>query len=227
MDIADMLGDAYRYARDAVWGKWKRWILLVVATIIFPLIFGYLYRVLEGRTPPPELNDWIKLFIDGLKLLVVIFIYSIPVWLVGWLVMGGIIGPVVDAFVARDIGAIVSALIAILPGIAVYLILTTLIQLVIYIVLLVAVVRLARTGSIGEAFNFDAIGRRIGTIGWGRYILALVILWLVTIVISAVIGIINLVPIIGWLIVLFVNPPYMIFIARYVSLIHDSAGATL
>ena len=41
---------------------------------------------------------------------------------------------------------------------------------------MIGIVRFARTGSIGEAFNFSAILATIGKIGWVPYIIALVVL---------------------------------------------------
>ena len=52
MDYGNMLGDSFSYAKDAVWGKWVQWILLVISTIIFPVIMGlygpYLQRCKAG-----------------------------------------------------------------------------------------------------------------------------------------------------------------------------------
>ena len=52
-----MLGDSIEYAKDAVWGKWVRWILLVISTIIFPLILGYMMEVYRGKKPATGENS--------------------------------------------------------------------------------------------------------------------------------------------------------------------------
>jgi hypothetical protein len=227
MDIAEMFGDAYRYTREAVWGKWERWILLIIATIIFPFIFGYVYRVLQGKKTPPDLSDGVGLFVDGVKVIVVGIIYFIPVWLVGLFILGGIVGPIVSALVGRDIGSLLSSLTNILSGVAIWIILTIIIEFIIYLVLIMAVTRMARTDSFVEAFNFGAIDQQIRSIGWGEYIVALLMLWVATILISAAFGAINLIPFIGWLIVLILYPAYFIYIARYVSLVYDGGAGTL
>ena len=49
-------------------------------------------------------------------------------------------------------------------------------------------VRFARTDSFGEAFNFSAILAHIGRIGWGPYIVALIVLMVVIGVINAVLS---------------------------------------
>ncbi|HNQ29467.1 MAG TPA: DUF4013 domain-containing protein, partial [Methanolinea sp.] len=88
MDYGNMLGDSLGYAKDGLVGHWKRWILLIISTIIFPLIMGYTMEIWRGKTPAPEPAQWGKMFIDGLKLLVAAIIYAIPVILI-ILVFGG------------------------------------------------------------------------------------------------------------------------------------------
>ncbi len=82
-------------------------------------------------------------------------------------------------------------------------------------------VRFARTGSIREGIHFSAILTTIRTIGWLLYII-LLIGYVIAMVIYAVInGILSFIPFIGWILVLIINPVFMIFTARYLSLIYD------
>jgi hypothetical protein len=85
----------------------------------------------------------------------------------------------------------------------------------------IGIVRFARTGSISEAFNFSAILTTIGKIGWGTYILALIIIFII-------IGIIQFIcmaiPYIG-LLLLFILIPFLALLqARYICLLYDSVG---
>ena len=34
MDFGDMIGDSFEYAKDAVAGNYKKWLMLVIATIL-------------------------------------------------------------------------------------------------------------------------------------------------------------------------------------------------
>jgi hypothetical protein len=79
MDLGSMLDDSFAYAREGVWEKWRRWVLLILCMIIFPLILGYMVRIYRGEKPAPEPADWGTLFVDGLKLLLVQIIYLLPV----------------------------------------------------------------------------------------------------------------------------------------------------
>jgi hypothetical protein len=53
---------------------------------------------------------------------------------------------------------------------------------------------------------------------------ALIILWIISFIYLAIIGLFNQVPFIGWLIWLFLLTPWVIFYARYVTLLYESAG---
>ena len=78
MDYGNMLSDSFSYAKGAVWGKWVEWILLAISTIIFPLIMGYMVRIYSGVKPAPEADNWVGMFIDGLKLWIIAIIFAIP-----------------------------------------------------------------------------------------------------------------------------------------------------
>lgn len=209
-----MLGDSFEYTKDALVDKWMRWLILLVGTIIFPIILGYTLRVYRGEPYPPDPEDWVAVFIDGIKLFIVELIWALPVIIVGLLFFGGALAMMAsgsDAAAAAGIGTM-------LIGIPILLIVT----LVVALFAAMGAVRFARTDSFGEAFNVRAILTHIGRIGWGSYIIALVVLMAVFFVISFVLGII---PVIGWVISFVIGPALSIFGARYVTLLYDSAPA--
>jgi hypothetical protein len=214
MDIGTMLGDSFEYTKEALVDRWMRWLILLIGTIIFPIILGYTLRVYRGERRPPDPQDWVAVFIDGLKLFVVELIWAIPVIIVGLVFFGGAFAMMMsgsDAAAAAGVGTM-------LIGIPILLVVT----LVVALFAAMGAVRFARTDSFGEAFNISAILAHIGRIGWGSYIIALVVLMAVLIVISSVLGII---PVIGWLISFVIGPALSIFGARYVTLLYDSAPA--
>lgn len=211
-----MLNDSLSYAKDAVWEKWVRWILLIVSAIIFPLLWGYALEVVRGKKPAPELENWGKLFVDGLKLLLIVIIYAIPalILLIGFVGVGALMA-LAGAF-ASSPGTVLAGIGSIIGGILVAFI----VAIIIALVEIIGIIRFARTGSIGEAFNFNAILDHIGKIGWVSYIVNLIVLVIVVIVIAAVL---NFIPVIGQVLLFILSPVITIFEARYVTLVYDSA----
>lgn len=214
MDYGNMLSDSFSYAKDAVWGKWGKWVLLVISTIIFPLIMGYMVRIYSGVKPAPEADNWVGMFIDGLKLLVIGIIYAIPVFIIMAIftipaILAGGNGDSMLALGSLGIGMIVMFIVAI----------------IISLISAIGMIRFAQKDSVGQAFAFGAILEHIGRIGWGSYIIALIVLWIVGIVFSVITTILSAIPIIGWLIMLFLYPVWTIFAARYMTLIYESAPA--
>ncbi|MCC7566265.1 MAG: DUF4013 domain-containing protein, partial [Methanomicrobiaceae archaeon] len=203
----------------ALWGKWMKWLLLIVSTIIFPLILGYTVRIYRGITPAPELEDWVDMFIDGLKLFIINLIYMIPVMII----LGVALLPIIAVAASGNDAAIFAAIAAVLGGMA----LAFLVAIIISLIMFIGVIRFARQGSMGEAFNIRAILGHIGRIGWVDYIIALIILWLVLIVFSVVLGVIGNIPFIGLIITLALAPVIQIFEGRYMTRIYESVGAAV
>jgi len=212
MDIGSALSDSLEYAKDAVWGKWVRWILLLVSSIIFPLILGYLLEVLRGKKPAPELANWGTLFIDGIKLFIIGLIYLIPTAIVGVVFIGL---PLLSSFPAGMMGYH-TGLLANWKVLVFGACLTALVTFIVGLVEVGGVVRFARKGGMGEAFNFGGIFADIGKIGWGFYILALIVLAVVVIIIRAIL---TFIPVIGWFLAFIATPPLAIFATRYMDLL--------
>ena len=214
MDIGKALNDSLEYAKDAVWGKWVRWLLLIISTIIFPLILGYELEVYRGKKPAPEPTDWGRLFIDGIMLFIIQLIYAIPVLIVAVIFIG--------TGVILAMGGSPGAALAAIGTIAVGVILTLIVAIIVGLFEATGVVRFARMGQMGEAFNFNAILAQIGKIGWGSYILSLIVVCIVAFIIAMILSII---PVIGGLLMLIVAPALAIFVARYITLLYDSVPA--
>ncbi|MGA2934913.1 MAG: DUF4013 domain-containing protein [Methanomicrobiales archaeon] len=212
MDIGKALNESIEYAKDAVWGKWARWILLIISSIIFPLILGYVLEMLRAKKPAPELENWGKLFIDGVKLFVIGLIYLIPVFIVMFIFYGA-------GFFAFMTGSPMG----VISGLGfIGTIITAIVFIIVALVEVIGIARFARMGQMGEAFNFTAILDRIGKIGWGSYIIALIIVGIVACIIEIIL---RAIPFIGWLLLLIVAPALIIFIARYFCLVYDSVPA--
>jgi hypothetical protein len=238
MDYGSMLDDSFAYAKEGIWGKWGRWLLLILSMIIFPFILGYMVRVYRGEKPAPEPGEWVSLFIDGVKLLVVQVIYFLPVILlvilafvpmISTLLASGALsvdfGSMSDSQTERWLGSHPELLSA-LGLMVLLLILAIILAIIISIFSFLGIVRYTRTGNISEAFNFSAILAHIGRIGWINYIIALLIIGVIGFVFGMITNVFSLIPVIGdiiglvVMIVLYV--PYILFSARYTCLVYNA-----
>jgi hypothetical protein len=229
MDFENILGDSFAYTKEAIAGKWMQWLLLVIATILLCLpLLGYILKVYRGEKPAPEVNDWGTLFIDGIKYAVVSLVWAIPLLIL-------IVVLIIAAFVPFS-SSVTSVSVSgspassgdpalIMGALGVYLIAVIIVALLTLAFSTLGVIRFARTGSMGEAFNFREISATIGKIGWGSYIAALVVLIVVMIVIEIVLTILGMIPVLGIIIQLVFIAPVMIFEARYLCRVYDSASA--
>ena len=229
MDYGNMLGDSLGYAKDGLVGHWKRWILLVISTIIFPLMMGYTMEIWRGKKPAPEPEQWGKMFIDGLKLLVAAIIYAIPVILI-ILVFGGFafFTAIQEAAMSGDPNYFTNNMNALMPLVAAFmvgLLIAFIVAIILALFSTIGFVRMARTERFGEAFNFGAILDTISKIGWGSYILALIILIIIVGIIGFILNLFTLIPYIGWLIFLILIPFLIIFEARYICMDYEASGA--
>jgi len=217
MDFGNMLGDSFAYAKDAVVGKWMQWLLLVIATILLCLpLLGYSLKVLRGEKPAPEVNDWGTLFIDGIKYAIVALIWAIPFLVILFVTVGaGIVALASDP--ASAMGAI--------GGMLFGFIVLAIVGILTAIFSNIGIIRFARTGSMGEAFNFGEISATIAKIGWGSYIIALVVMIVVMIVIEIILSLIGMIPVLGIIINIVFIAPLTLFEARYLCQVYDSVSA--
>lgn len=216
MDYGTMLGDALDYVKAALLDNYMRWLILIIGTIIFPILAGYGLRIYRGARTPPETDDLVGLFVDGIKLFIVQLIWAIPVIIVGVIFMGSSAALLMsgsDAAAAAGAGGLfVGGLIMFVVAIIIALFST------------IAGVRFARTDSFGEAFNFQAILDHIGRIGWGSYIIALIALYIAILAFVFVMMLVGVLTLgIGFILFVALSPALSIFVARYVTLVYDSA----
>ena len=196
-------------------------VMVAVSLVAALVLNGYTYRVYRRPHSPPDLDDPAGLALAGVRLLVVSIAYLLPVFAV-LLIFGGIgVAGILASGQSQDAAALVSALATLGLGILLALI----VWVVVGMISSLALVRCARRDGIREAFNFAAILEHIGRIGWVNYIVALLVLWIVLGIAYVAVGIFSGIPVIGWVAGIVIGPAALIFGARYLSLVYDSAPA--
>nr|WP_319376100.1 DUF4013 domain-containing protein [uncultured Methanoregula sp.] len=219
MDFGKLVGESFGYAKEGLVGKWVKWILLLIATILLTLpLMGYTLRIYRGEKPAPEVENWVTLFIDGIKYLVICIIYAIPLFIVAFLTLVPVIMEVIAA--GADTAAVNQIVIGALGTFMLGLLVFIILAIIIGIISSIGIIRFARTGSMGEAFNFGAITATIGKIGWINYIIALIIMGIIICIIELIC---SLIPVVGTIILFIVLPFITIWEARYLCMIYESA----
>jgi hypothetical protein len=79
MNFGAILDDSFAYTKQGVFKNANRWLKLILAILCLGIpINGYVMRIYRGDHPAPEVDNWGTLFVDGLKLMIVGLIYTIP-----------------------------------------------------------------------------------------------------------------------------------------------------
>lgn len=223
MTLSENLNKSFGYAR-AFAGDVGRYIILLILgfiPIVNLIVEGYGARIIK-TTPevsdPPKLERYGDMFIDGLKIAVAAFIYMIiPIIFIasgagslfaGVFAMGP--SPVAGAFALTGFGALL-------------LIVGIVLAFVLLIFSVMGVAHMLKTNHFGKAFAFGEIKQTIDRIGWGRYISWLLVLFLISLVIGAVVGAI---PYIGWIISLIVAPFLTVFYFRSAGIMYSEGAPT-
>ena len=224
MDIGEIISDSIKYPSSS-WGKVLILGIITIASILIVplfLLLGYMFRIIKatlaGIDELPEFDEIGEMFVDGLKVFVVGFIYAIPVWIISaifGLLTGGTAATTADLgtgyALAFILGNIVTFIIAVIIG----------------LVELMAIANMAyNDGDLGTAFRFSEILDIISTIGWGKYIVTYIVIVILAFI-GVMIGALTMIILIGFILLPLIILPYMImFEARGIALLFTEAMET-
>ncbi|WP_292367837.1 DUF4013 domain-containing protein [Methanoregula sp. UBA64] len=204
-------------------------VALIIAVLLGAIYEGYMLKILRGDKPLPEITELGKLFVDGIKYLVIEIVYVIPVIIVLVavalaatlaIIKKGLLSTQNMTTVASTQNIAQNISTSIIGPVLVGVLIAVILAIILCFIATIGVIRFARTGKMGEAFNFGEIFSTIGKIGTGSYILALIIIVVIFGVIYSVLG---LIPIVGPIIEIIISPFLMVFAARYICQLYDSA----
>ena len=188
-------------------------IILDIIPIVNFVVVGYIGNVIKqpkDSNELPPLENYFDLWVQGLKIIVASFIFMIiPMLLIvpfallialSWLSFSFLtsIGWFL-AFLLMLVGVLLAFFLAIL--------------------LSMAIVNMLRKDSFGEAFAFGEIFNIIGKVGWGTYILWLIVIFVCSAIVAGISGI----PVVGWLFSLIIAPVFGVFVGRSASLVYMEA----
>lgn len=223
MDAGHIASDASKYPLSNFNRILILGILTILSSLIIPgfLVLGYLFKILkstmEGSSELPIFDEWIQMFVDGLKVFVVLFIYSLVPLI---LIFLGIWAALLPMLSVPGYGSILNPTISMgfISGIT---FVGIGLQIVVSFFIPIALGNMAQHNKLGSAFRFGEIIEKIREIGGVDYFI-----WFVVMVIIAwaayFISFFLIFPLlIGVIIVpLLVLPYLMMFFARSVALIY-------
>jgi hypothetical protein len=194
----------------ADFGKLLLLIILDIIPLVNFIVAGYIGNVMkEPRNSKqlPPLENYFDLWIQGLKIVVASIIFMIiPLILTGPFIFLLVLSWISIPFLL-SVGWILATLL---------LLIGVLLAFFLAIILSIALVNMIKKGSFSEAFSFGDIMSKIQKIGWGSYLVWLLVIFVCSIIVAAI----GSIPVIGWLLSLGVAPIFGVFIARSVSLIY-------
>jgi hypothetical protein len=191
-------------------------VILDIIPIVNFVVLGYLGNVMKETRDSeqlPPLDNYFELWIQGLK----IFVASIVFMIIPLILAIPFIFLVALSWISIPFLATVGWILAI-P----LMIVGVLLAFFLAIILVMAIVNMLKKDSFSKAFAFGEIFDVIGKVGWGTYILWLLIIFICSIIVAGIGGI----PLIGWILSLLIAPIFGVFVAYSASLVYSEATAT-
>lgn len=186
--------------------------------IILPLPLGYLLKIIKtsfkGSDELPDFDNWKSMYLNGIKLILTVIIYFLPIIILVLILNPSQIFSLFNTnfslynLWSMFLGSIGQIIIFIVIGVMEY----------------VGIANMALyDGEISAAFRFREIINRIAMIGWKKYLISYLIIWILGFL-TFIISILMLFILIGIIIIpLLIIPYFMTLNARFLALIFASS----
>ncbi len=175
-------------------------ILGTIVTIFASIfIYGFMMRVYRGGEL--ALNNWGKMFVEGILALIILFIYMIPYTVVSTIT---VLGPM-DNMAYLIIVAII---------------IPTILLIISMMVGMMGVIKFAKEESFGAAFHFNELFSIIARIGWLRYLGYMI---LISLIVSVAELVLLCIPFAGSVLLVAAMPFIVIVTSRFFANLYDSA----
>lgn len=209
MRIEETFSEAFNYTRDFSKDVGRLIILAILSIIpvVNFVVLGYACNVIK-QTPtsntPPKFEGFLKMWIDGLKIVIVSIVYMIIPLII--MVVAGLTPTVFTVY--QSILSFIFSSVLFLVGLALAFIFS--------IVMSIGIVHMVKTDNFSKAFAVSEIIGVIGRIGWGKYLIWLIVVFIIGIAVSAI----GSIPFIGWIILMFATPLFAVFVARSITMLY-------
>ncbi len=175
-------------------------ILGIIVTILAGIfIYGFIMRVYRGGEL--ALNNWGKMFVEGILAMIILFIYMIPYIVISTLVN---LGPMDNMAYLIIVGIIISVIL----------------QIISIMVGMMGVIKFAKEEKFGAAFHVKELFSLIANIGWLRYLGYWILLGLIVGVAEIVL---LCIPFAGCILLVAAMPFIDVVTARFFANLYDSA----
>ncbi len=194
------VGKAFKYVfDDERWvGKLGLGALVSFFIVTIPLLIGWMIGIVRNvmndeETPMPEWSDWGKLFMDGLKIIVAQFIYTLPIWII--MCIAGIATGGLTSVADSGGGDVLGALGAVTIGLMVCLLL--LFSIALFFLSPAIVIQYVLTGDdFGACFRFGEVWR-IARDNIANILIVFLVTFGISIAFSLVATVLNIIPCLG------------------------------
>jgi hypothetical protein len=223
MDAGEITSNALKYPLTNFKKVLILGILTILSSLIIPgfLVLGYVFKIvkstLEDSSELPEFNNWTSMFVDGLKVFTILFIYS---FIPSILILLGIWSAILPMFTVPGAGSLLDSnlSLSLLSGLV---IVGLGLLVVIGFIIPVSLANMIHHNRLGAAFSFKEIIGKIKEIGGVSYLIWYIIILIIIWTVSYVSTILIVPLLIGIIIVPLIISPYLsIFIARSIGLVY-------
>ncbi len=179
--------------------EWIKKILIGGLLMLIPIVnfitLGYYIKTMrggiDGNSSLPEWDDWGNLFVKGLLVVIVVFIYMLIPLAVMFLSIGG---AAISSIASNDMSP--ASIGTIIGGSLVSVVL----MFIVCLLLPMALSIYAKEDSIVAAFKIGETLSRIKSV-IGEYIIAILLLYALMFIVSFI----SMIPFIGWVVMIFAN----------------------
>jgi hypothetical protein len=215
-------------------------IITIVGLLLVLFVYGYSLKIinssLAGNTELPDMNNWINMFISGVKVLIVGIVYFIPIILVVvftailspqtitsiFIGLGlnplAITGSFLEAILIQGLGNLVPLLFNV-TNTTITGTITLLYMIMITPVLMIAIANMGNNNQMKSAFKIRILLEKMGSIGWNHLIEWYIITVILYLIIFAAVNVLYFA--VGPLMILILVPYYYIYQSRSIALIYQ------